>query len=162
MFPHRSNRLSYESSPIMVADNGTPLQQPHSAGLYIENIPPAGQQSVPPTDDHRQYPAGLSHNGTSMSCNHSINVGYPSNMSNGGNSISNMGMCFQGQMHHVPSLNFVPNSMQHTMPPESMLRLLRTHRTAACRMPSVLIATRRHYPSERSIHSPLSRPSKCL
>lgn len=117
MFPHRSNRLSYESSPIMVADNGTPLQQPHSAGLYIENIPPAGQQSVPPTDDPRQYPAGLSHNGTSMSCNHSINAGYPSNMSNGGNSISNMGMCFQGQMHHVPSfLNFVPNSMQQTMP----------------------------------------------
>ena len=118
MFPHRGNRISYESSPLMVPDNGTPLlQQPRSAGLYIENIPPAGKQAGAAVDDRYQYPNGVSYNGTSMSCNHSINAGYPSNMSNGGNSISNMGMCFQGQMYQVPSfLNFMSSSVQQAVP----------------------------------------------
>lgn len=117
MFPIQSNHMSYESSPSMIADAGASLQQHRSAGLYIENIASTGQHSTAPADERNQYPNGLSYNGNSMSCNHSINIGYPSNMSNAGNSISNMGMCFQGQMQHVPSfLNFIPSGVQQSMP----------------------------------------------
>lgn len=117
MFPLQSNHMSYDSSPNLVADAGASLQQSRSAGLYIENINSTGQHSSASADERNQYPPGLSYNGNSMSCNHSNNIGYTSNMSNAGNSISNMGMCFQGQMQHVPSfLNFIPSGVQQPMP----------------------------------------------